>query len=302
MISIIITAREEPKATYECIRKIIAQKIPEKYEIWVTCPDEPTKDIVMKYKKKYPRIIHFLQQPLIGKGKNSMLNMLLKEVKGGIIVMTDGDVFLENNSIQEIYNFFKNPEIGAVCGRPMSLNSRKNMLGYWSHLLNYGAHRIRRKLFSQGKFLECSGYIWAIRKGVIREMPLDVAEDSITPYLIWKKGYKIAYAEKAFAYTKFPTNLKDWINQKVRTAKAHEKLNYYMKGDKRIKVKSFSNEAIYGFLWAFSFAKTPIEFFWTLILFPFRIYVWIKYIYETKMLNKHFGELWTRVESTRSLD
>jgi cellulose synthase/poly-beta-1,6-N-acetylglucosamine synthase-like glycosyltransferase len=302
MISIIITAREEPKATFECIRRILIQKIPEKYEVWVTCPDKPTKDVVIIYKKKYPEIIHFLQQPPIGKGKNSMLNLLFKKVKGKIIIMTDGDVFLENNSIREIYNFFKNPKIGAVCGRPMSLNSRKNMLGYWSHLLNYGAHKIRKKLFKEGKFLECSGYIWAIRKGIIKEMPLDVAEDSITPYFIWKKDYKIAYAEKARAYTQFPTNIKDWINQKVRTAKAHERLDFYMKNDKRAKVKSFSKELIYGWVWAFFFAKNPIEFFWTLLLFPFRLYVWIKYFYEIKILNRHFGELWTRVKSTRPLD
>ena len=42
--------------------------------------------------------------------------------------MTDGDVFFEKNCINEIYQFFKDFKVGAVCGRPMSLNSRKNML------------------------------------------------------------------------------------------------------------------------------------------------------------------------------
>ncbi len=301
MISIIITAREEPKATYECIKRFLEQDFPEKYEIWVTCPDESTKKVVMNQKKIYPKIINFLQQPL-NKGKNSMLNILFKKVKGGVIIMTDGDVFVEKNCVNEIYQFFKDPKVGAVCGRPMSLNPRNNMLGYWSYLLNYGAHKIRKKLFMQGKFLECSGYLWAIRKGLIDKIPLDVAEDSITPYLIWDRDYKIAYAEKAIAYTKFPTNIKDWINQKVRTTKAHEKLIYYMKGNKKVRVKSFSNELLYGVVWAFSFAKNPIEFFWTFLLFPFRLYVWIRYLYETKVLNRHYGEMWTRIKSTMPLD
>ena len=79
MISIIITAREEPKSTYECIKKILNQKIPDKYEVWVTCPDESTKEVVMGYKKIYPKIINFLQQPS-DKGKNSMLNILFKKI------------------------------------------------------------------------------------------------------------------------------------------------------------------------------------------------------------------------------
>ncbi|MBI2672924.1 glycosyltransferase family 2 protein [Candidatus Woesearchaeota archaeon] len=301
MLSIIITAWEEPNSTKECLERFLEQKTSEKYEVWVTCPDEPTKKVVMEYKKKYPNVINFLHQPR-EVGKNSILNLLFEKARGNIIIMTDGDVFVEEGCINEICKCFDDSNVGAVSGRPLPTNPRNDMLGYWSHLLTYGAHEIRKKLFSEGKFIECSGYVWAIRRGIIKEMPLDVAEDSITPYLIWKKGYKIAYAPNAIAYTKFPTNIKDWINQKIRTAKAHEKINFYMNDDKKIKVKSFSNEALYGLKLAFSFANSPKEFFWTLLLLPFRLYVWVIYFYETKMLKTHYGDIWTRVKSTRALD
>jgi len=301
MISIIITAWEEPKATQECIKRFLLQDIPDKFEIWVTCPDEGTKNVVMDYKSKYPKIINFLHQPR-ELGKNVMMNILSKKAKGEILIFTDGDVFVAPDSVKELYAKFKDPKVGCVSGRPVSANPKDNMLGYWSHLLtDAGAHNIRKEKYRNGEFLECTGYLFAMRKGIIDNMPEDVAEDAIIPYMFWKKGYKIGYAEKALAYVTYPKNFKDWVNQKVRSGKAHEMLDKYMDRSS-LRVKSFGNEALRGLRWAFLYPKTMKEFFWTLLLFPSRLYVWTKYAYETKMLNTHYGDRWKRVKSTRPLD
>jgi cellulose synthase/poly-beta-1,6-N-acetylglucosamine synthase-like glycosyltransferase len=300
MITIIITAWEEPKATQECIKRFLVQKIPDRFEIWVTCPDEPTKKVVMDYKKKYKNI-HFLHQPR-ELGKNVMMNLLSKKAKGTILIFTDGDIFVAPNSVKELYDKFKDPKVGCVSGRPVSANPKDNMLGYWSHLLtDAGAHRIRMEKYKYGEFLECTGYLFAMRKGVIDDIPEDVAEDAIIPYMFWQKGYKIAYADKALAYVTYPKNFNDWVNQKVRSGKAHEMLDKYMDRN-NLRVKSFGNEALNGLRWAFLYPKTMKEFFWTLLLFPARLYVWTKYAYETKMLNSHYGDKWKRVQSTRPLD
>ena len=135
--------------------------------------------------------------------------------------MTDGDVFVSDNAVNEILKLFKDSKIGVVTARPVSLNKKDNKYGYWSHfLLDVGAHYIsRKKRAAKGEFLECSGYLFAMRNGVIKEIPTDVAEDTIIPYLFWKGGYKVGYAEKALVYVKNPDNIKDWIKQKKRTAK-----------------------------------------------------------------------------------
>ncbi|MFH1331690.1 MAG: glycosyltransferase [archaeon] len=301
MISIIITAWEEPKATHKCIRRFLAQDMPDKFEIWVTCPDEETKQVVMDYKKKYKNI-HFLDQPREW-GKNVMMNILAKKAKGDILIFTDGDIFVGPNSVRELYDKFKDSRVGCVSGRPVSLNPKTNMVGYWSHLLtDAGAHRIRSERYRKGQFLECSGYLFAMRNRVIGDMPTDVGEDAIIPYMFLKKGYKIAYAEKALAYVTYPKNLKDWVNQKVRSSKAHEMLDKYMVHEKELRVKSFSNEAVRGLRWAFLYPKTFREFFWTVFLFPARLYVWSRYTYDTRVLDQHYGDKWKRVQSTRPLD
>lgn len=294
MISIIITAWEEPLELKECLSRILNQNIKEKYEIWVTCPDEPTKKVVLDYKRKYPKIIDFLNQPR-EKGKNEMLNILSKKAKGNILIFTDGDVFFEQNAINEILKKFDDPRIGCATGRIKSFDKKNNMFGYWGHLLtDVGAHNMRKERARKGQFVELSAYFMAIRKGVIEDIPLDVAEDAIIAAMFWEKGYKIGYADKATILVRYPTKLNDWISQKIRTAKAHETLHKYVKVPR---MKSFSMEVLKGTYWALTYPRNLKEISWTLILFPLRLYTWLNVFYETKLKKQYYGQTWSKIHA-----
>lgn len=292
MISIIVTAFKEEKTIGKCIESILSQKINEKQEIIVACPDEQTKNIALSYNG----IKHF-QDP--GKGKSFALNLLFKKAKGDILLFTDGDVYLGENAILGILQKFEDPKVGFVGGRVISQNEKDSMLGYWSHLLaDIGAHRTRRKRAKREQFFECSGYLMAMRSGVIKEIPLDVAEDSIMPYYFFKQGYKIAYAENAKVFVKNPTKFQDWLKQRKRTAKAHTKLNIYEPDFP--KMKSFKNEIIEGFMPIWSYPKTPKELFWTQMLCLARLYMWLSLVYEEKVKKKYYTDGWDRVQSTKA--
>ena len=172
------------------------------------------------------------------------------------------------------------------------------MLGYWSHLLfDAGAHKIRQEIDRQKGMIECSGYLFAFRNNITKNIPLNVAEDSIIPYLTMKKGYLVRYAENAKVYVKNPTTLSDFIKQKVRTAKAHETLEDYAPFFP--KVKSFTNEVKKGTFAAIAYSRNSKEFLWTLLLFPIRLYIWIKTKWEDKIMKERYGDGWERIESTK---
>lgn len=147
MISIIITAFKEPKTIGKAIESVLNQNLTEEYELIVACPDEETKKIALSF----PKVKHF-KDP--GKGKSFALNLLFKEAKGNILIFTDGDVYLGESAITEITKPFVDPKIGFVGGRVISQNSKKTMLGYWSHLLaDVGAHRTRKIVQKEVNFL-----------------------------------------------------------------------------------------------------------------------------------------------------
>jgi len=291
MISIVITSFKEPKTIGKAIESFINQKTKEKYELIISSPDKETQEIV----KKYPKVRLF-KDP--GKGKTYALNLLLPKLKGNIVILSDGDVYVSENSINELLKFFNDKKVGCVSGKPVSINSRNNLLGYWSHLLCYGAHRMRLKRDKKEEFLECSGYLWAFRNKLISEIPRETAEDSIVPLLLYLKGYKIKYAPLAEVYIKYPSTIYEFIEQKKRTSKAHETLINYTDLKKIPRMKSLRNEITESYT-LFSFSRDIKEFFWTILLFPVRLYIWISSFFALYLKKDSKVDGWQAVKTTK---
>ena len=291
-LDIIVTSFKE-KNLQKTINSILSQKIDYSYNLYIVSPDSQAKDIINKIKK--PNIKYFFDP---GKGKSYALNLVLKNLKNNVLILTDGDVLLEQGSINKIADTFKDPQVGIATGRVVSSNSKNNMNGYWSHLLaDAGAHKIRSILSKKEQFLECSGYLFAFRNNIVESIPLDVAEDTMIPYYFYKQGYKISYVPDAKVYVKNPDNFKDWLNQRKRTSKAHENLTKHIKDFP--KVKSFSNEVIKGTFWALEYPKNLKEILWTFSLFFARLYMWLNVFYDTKLKKDHYKDAWQRIESTK---
>ena len=300
MIDIIITSYNEPKATLRAVNTFLKQKINEKYKIIVCDPFIKVKKFIQKNVNN-KKVSFYLDY---GEGKSYALNLLLKKLysnnRDNILIFTDGDVYVSENALDEIINAFKDKNLGCITCKIVSIDNKNTKYGYWSHLLFSGANKLRKKL-SNNKFFECSGYLFAIRNGIIKEFSMDVSEDSIIPYLFWNKNYKIKYLDKAEVYVKNPDNWKDWKNQKIRNIKGHENLNKIY--PKMPRTKSFFNEIKYGLLHVISSPKTIKEMFWTIELLFARLFIYAKAFYELRK-KKVYSDGWreTEIKSAKPLD
>lgn len=301
MIDIIITSYNEPKATLRAVKAFLDQKFKEEFRITVVDPF-PEVEEFLKKNIKDKRFKFFLDP---GEGKSYALNLLFQEYasdnNGDLFILTDGDVYVSNNTVKEILSAFKNKKVGCITGKPVSVDSRDNKYGYWSHLLFEGIHRVRKNMSKQRKFFECSGYLFAIRKNVILDFPLETSEDSIIPFLFWKKGFEIAYVPGAEVYVKNPSNWKDWLNQKVRNIKAHENLSKIEPNMPR--TKSFLNEIKEGAIFAIKYPRNLRELGWTLELYFARLYLYILAFKELRK-KKSYADGWREkeIDSTKPLD
>jgi cellulose synthase/poly-beta-1,6-N-acetylglucosamine synthase-like glycosyltransferase len=292
--TIIISSFREPNLR-KAVEEALNQETKVKYDVLVISPDGEAEDIVNEYKKKGEKI-SFLKDP--GKGKSFGLNLAFKKLKSAIWIFTDGDVYFDKNALNNLILTFEDKSVGCVCGKIIPTNSKETITGYWAHLLaEAGANSIRKELSDKNLFLECSGYLFAFRTNLISEIPLDVAEDSYIPYVIFRKGYKIKYSENSIVYVKNPTKIKDFIKQRIRTAKAHTSLTFYFKDFP--KVKSFKNEVKKGTFRALSYSSNLKEFFWTILLFFSRLYVWMRVFYDEKIVSKKYHDNWERIESSK---
>ncbi|MFN3301777.1 MAG: glycosyltransferase [Patescibacteria group bacterium] len=283
MISIIITTKEEEKTLPRAIKAILDEKIPNS-ELIVVDPSQETKKII----SQFPFKIRFIQDK--GIGKPAALNLVFQKVEGEILVLTDGDVFVEKGAIKKLLKHFIDKKIGAVSGHPVPINPRDNLFGYWSHFLTDAADYLRRKKTKKGEYLVCSGYLYAIRN-VIKEIPEDtLVEDSIISEMIWQRGYKIIYEPEAKVYVKYPDNFSDWLKQKIRATGG------YLQSISKQKMRGFLEEIKDGFKLFFTYPKNLKEFFWTILLYLARLYLWFLIFWQIKILKKFH---WPRIESTK---
>lgn len=288
-ISLIITTYND-RILEHAIHFALNQKTKYKYDVIVISPQD--KDLKMA---EDMGAIPF-KDP--GKGKSFALNQIFKEVSSDILIFTDGDVYINDIAIEQIVNSFSDPHIGCVTGRPVPVENKKTKYGYWANVLFNAAHRLRKDAFQNNKFIECSGYLFAFRGGHIKNIPLDVAEDTYIPYHFAEKGYNIGYVEKAKVYVKNVNNFKDWLLQKIRTAKAHETLDKYVDTKYNKRVKSFGGE-VKGLFKVLQEPNTLKEFYWTIQLIIARLWMWIKVKIDTIFMNKSYNDGWEVSQSTK---
>lgn len=290
MISIIITAYKEERTIGRAIEAILKNK-PENFEILITAPDDETLEAARVF-KKHKSIKIFKDK---GKGKPAALNFIVSKAKGNILVLTDGDVYLGENSLTPLLRPFKDKNIGAVTGNPVSVNSKKRMLGFWAYVLSNIADTRRLRAACLKRRFFCSGYLFAIRKNLFPKLPENLlSEDGFISHSVYGKKYKISYDPKAGVYVKYPTNFKDWIKQKKRSVGGYNQIKKLI----GVEIRSFKKESLGG-LELFKLFSNFKELIWLLILFLARIYLWIVVYRDINIRKKSHREVWLRVESTK---
>lgn len=312
MISIIITSWKEPNTIGKCIKCIADRKysgLETDFEIIQLSPDQETLDAGLKASKELKLSSkEYIQIQDPRKGKPSALKLAFKKAKGDIWILTDGDTYFGKDSVKYILEPFKNKSVGGVSGRPISMDSRDNMMGYWGHLLSDAGHHRRvttmnskegNYYLSNTSFFPMSGYIMAVRK-IDFDIPSNVlSDDAYISYSIRNNGKQIAYAPKAQCFVKFPTNLKDYYKQKVRSLGGFIQLKQFGVFKKDKQSRSILIEIPYA-IFVFKYAKSLKEFWWSLLLFPVRLITWLKIFWERVILKKDMPKLgWERIESTK---
>ncbi len=313
MVSVIITSFKEPKTIRKCISSIADRKysgIPNPFEIIQVSPD----DLTLKEGRKEANKLKLTKKQYIQvkdprKGKPYALRMALEKAKGSIIILTDGDVYFEKGSVNELLKPFENENVGGVSGRPVSQDSKINCFGYWGHLLSDSADHRRKNTMelimgkeyyiSSDTFFPMSGYIMAVKNTHIPIPSNVLSDDAYISYYIRNKNMDIAYAPKAISYVKYPTSIKDYYKQKVRSIGGFKQLKKMgiFKRDKQS--RSFFIELRYTFF-VLGYAKNIQEFYWSLLLFPVRLMTWIKIFWERDILKKDMPKTgWERIESTK---
>lgn len=160
-------------------------------------------------------------------GKPTMLNLLVKEAKGEILVFTDARQILDKSSVDELVKNFADPKVGAVSAELYfedQNNKTANGVGlYWRY-----EKFIRERESKIGSMTGVTGALYAIRKELWTTLPKDlILDDVYIPLKIIHQGYRVIFDKKAKIYDRYSKNPKEEFLRKSRTLAGNFQLLLY---------------------------------------------------------------------------
>ncbi len=218
-VSVIVPAYNEAKVIEKTIHSLLSQKYAGLLDVVVVDDGSPdgTGAVAKAAFDGDARVTVFTKA---NGGKASALNYGIQRASGSIVICLDADTVFEPQTIAELVNPLRDPRVGAVAGNA-KVGNRLNLVTRWQALEYVTSQNVDRRAFD---LLNCitvvPGAVGAWRRDVVIEAGGfthdTLAEDQDLTIELRKRGWRIAYAERAIAWTEAPDTFATLLKQRFR--------------------------------------------------------------------------------------
>jgi len=187
-----------------------------------------TKEMLDDYHRRY-EFIRPLHRDCPDRGKPVGLNEAMQLAEGEIIVVFDADYRPARNLLKQLVIAFEDPEVGAVMGRVIPYNARKNILTRLINIERSGGYQVDQQArYNMRLIPQYGGTVGAFRKDVMLEMggfdTAILAEDTDLTFKMYRRGWKVMYANSAECYEEAPESWSVRARQIRRWARGHNQV------------------------------------------------------------------------------
>ena len=218
LVSLLIAAYDEEDEIERRLVNAMALDYPaDRLEIVIASDGstDRTCDIVRRVAAANPGRIRLLDYT-DNRGKATVLNDAFQTIRGEIVVLSDANTTMREDSLRRLVKWFAIPDIGVVCGRlvmtdPSTGNNVDSM--YWKY------ETFLKKCESKlGALLGSNGAIYAIRKELFPGVPAGTIIDDFYIPLAAKRRYKcrIIYETRAVACEETAISIRDEFHRRSR--------------------------------------------------------------------------------------
>jgi cellulose synthase/poly-beta-1,6-N-acetylglucosamine synthase-like glycosyltransferase len=221
MVSVVISAFNEEQLIEAKIRSVFNTNYPpDKVEVLVgsDASTDNTNSILEQLQKEFSGLNFF---PFINRrGKGNVVNDLIDQASGEILILTDANVILQNDTIFELVKFFRNPRIGLVDSQMLNTNIQSGGISFQERA--YIAREVMIKYYESvlwGTMMGPFGGCYAIRKDLYAPVPVNfLVDDFYINMKILDRGYKCINNLEAKVFEDVSNNLYDEFKRKIRIA------------------------------------------------------------------------------------
>jgi len=214
-VSLLVVANNEEDVIAQRIQNALAMDYPhDRLEIVMAldgCTDG-TATIVRRFSNQGVKLFDFAQR----RGKASVLNDAIKEIKGEIVMLSDANTDIDHQAPRRLVRWFNHAKIGVVCGRLVltdPLTGGNVDSAYWKY-----ENFLKRCEGRLGALLGANGAIYAIRKELYQPIRSETTNDDFEIPLLakLKTDCTIVYDFDAVAHEEIPPEIRSEFRRRVR--------------------------------------------------------------------------------------
>lgn len=221
LVSIIVSAFNEESVIAEKIESVYRSAYPShKFELLIGSDNstDSTNTIVETYAQKYSNL-HFVAYTQ-RRGKQNVVNDLVKLSKGSILILTDANVIFHPNTIEELAKPFEDDNVGLVDSK--MVNRGQKVDGISEQETAYISREVMIKHCESilwGSMMGPFGGCYAIRKSLYNPVPPNaLVDDFYINMKILEQGKKCVNNLSAIVFEDVSNDIKIEMRRKIRIA------------------------------------------------------------------------------------
>ena len=232
MITVFIAAHNEEKVIAGCIEALLNTDYPPDCLKIIPVNDrsvDRTGEIIDEYVTSFPSRIWPFHRVSGKAGKSAALKDALLFAKGDIAIIFDADYVPGRGLLKQLVAPFFDPEVGAVMGRVVPVNSGANLLTRMLDLERSAGYQVDQQARMNMNLLpQYGGTVGGVRLSAVAAVggwhDDTLAEDTDITFRLMLNGWKTAYTNRSECYEEVPEEWSVRIKQVTRWAKGHNQV------------------------------------------------------------------------------
>jgi len=224
-ITLGICALIEKEGVKQLIRRALKDGVDE--VVLVTPNSQLAREVKKQYANHNIKIIIENER----KGKAKAINEIFRNSSGDIILMASADVEVKDGTITKLLKLITSEDNVGIVDSHVLLRNEKSK--FFTSIVNSAwlFHNLTMiKLNNENRLGHVAGDLYAIKRGVINEIPeYIINDDAFIATVARLKGYKVLHEPTAICYILGPQNPYDYILQRSRVLYGHFQILRYFR-------------------------------------------------------------------------
>ncbi len=215
-VTLLVPAYNEEENIRSTLENLLALDYPEELRQILVVSDassDRTDEIVREFSPGGVELLRLDRR----RGKTRAQAEALPRIRGEVVVNVDASVSVPPHALRPLVRPFRDPEIGVVSGRDVSVGSLDETGGGEGSYVGYEMW-VRELESRTGGIVGASGCFYAVRREIFSEsVPGDLSRDFCSVLLARERGFRAVSAREAVCEVPRSDSLRGEFRRKVRT-------------------------------------------------------------------------------------